>query len=77
MRIDHMRYGEYQNKNIYSGYTPEVKKKEFKEQVDTMVDLLDQYELTSVTFKHGFDYVQISLIEDAYHIDDVTEEYKK
>jgi hypothetical protein len=71
-----MQYGEYQGKQIYSGYTPEVKKKEFEEQVDTMIDLLDQYELTSVTFKHGFEYIQVSLIDDEFHIDDVSDEYK-
>ena len=71
-----MQYGEFQGKNIYSGYIPEVKKKEFEDKVEELVDFLDVHELVSVTFKHGLDYIQVSLIEDEYHIDDVSDEYK-
>jgi len=70
-----MTYGELQGKKLYSDYTPRIKVNDYEEKISELVPMLENYDLTSITFKHVNDYIQLSLIDDEYHIDNVTDYY--
>ena len=69
-------YAAFKGNAIYSGYNPKNNIDDYETKFKEVATLVIQNKLVSATFQHDGDYIEVSLIKDDLHIDNVSNRFK-
>jgi hypothetical protein len=71
------KFGYYAGQTVYSGYTPTNEISKFNNDAISAMNFIYENEfVTSVTIKHDGNDIEISLLNNEFHIDNVTGKYE-